>query len=192
MRNVVGGFGTVLLLASIACVASGRNGSPQVVREESIEVLHESIEEVWSDATAVVHGRVISSGAQKYRVPGSDVPSVVTRATLRVETVYKGEIPLGPGRMLEIHDIAGTVPHGETTITVEGREPLKVGRVYVTFLGWNKYFDRWMVRGSDGVFELRDATIRAVGRSKVATKHNGKPASVLLDELRRLAEGTQP
>ncbi|HEX7709122.1 MAG TPA: hypothetical protein VF701_21880 [Thermoanaerobaculia bacterium] len=174
------------LLVLVALISMGSAldvvaGDPKKLMEQEIlEVQPSSFDELWDDAAAVVHARVIAA-SPSVRTAGT----VFTPVRLQILEGFKGNIEWTRQEwQLTVYQMAGEVESNGIVVRVRDREVLRAGREYVLLLGWNPYSERWMVRGNDGVFELRGESLRPWGRSAVARARDDERPQHFLTELR--------
>jgi hypothetical protein len=190
--------GTLLCLVLIACAiacstaagSSIANSKPRKLLQETevLEVVPGSFEQLWRDSAVVLRARVVSAVARAVPNPLSpnSVPTVETEARLQVLAVYKGNPAADKTGRLNVFQLGGTVEEPTRTLRVADVEPLHPSAEYLIFLGWNGDSKQWVVRGREGVFEIRDERLHPYGHSGAALQREGSRFSNVVDEMRRL------
>jgi hypothetical protein len=174
----------MLFTFAIACAATA--GVPQKPRIHEIEAGHEiepaSFDDLWNGAVAVVQARVVGTKVELSK--STSTPRPITKLQLRVSEEFKGNLSLDAAKGLTVYQLAGEFADDDVTVRQLGVEPLATGREYVLFLGWNPYFGRWMVRGSNSVFELNEDQVRPHGQAPVVRERKSQSVRAFVEELR--------
>jgi hypothetical protein len=184
---------TILVLACSTMVANEPPRPPKaekpIAEIEVFQTTSPSLEDLWQGSVAVLRARVIDAEAKAHSNPSAPGagPTILTEARLAVSEVYKGTAALRQLREVKVYQVAGSVEEPTRILRVANIQPLHKGAEYLVFLGWNSYFSRWMVAGSDGVYEIRDGRLHAYGRSRLAQERDGARLNSVSDELHRLA-----
>jgi hypothetical protein len=176
-----------LFLTCVAIVgaASGRRLTitKPVTDVEVFEAIADSFEQLWQGSTVVLKARVVTATPKVFE--GESMP--LTEAKVEVSSVYKGMGRLGKLRDLTVYQIAGSVEKPDGIIRVAGIEPLHKASEYLIFLGWNRYFNRWMVSGTGGLYEIHNGRLHAYGHSRLGDEREGARLGDVVDELHHLA-----
>jgi hypothetical protein len=153
------------------------------------EITAGTFENLWRDSVAVARVHVFSAQARTESNPlaPASSQSVVTEASVEVLETYKGAPATSEAKRMKVYQIGGVAETPDKILSVANVRPLRPGAEYLIFLGWNDYFNRWMVRGSEGVYEIRGGRLHAYGDTHLAKERDGARMNNVSNELRLIA-----